>query len=374
MKLTVDLSILLNAVEKMRAGNISFALTGEVTPIEPIDAQLGAGLEVDLADVEFNTGLASYKGRQVLLYIKDHGIRVGRALEDGSDGNKFHIADCKTLGEMKKKGRFDRYVVTNDLSGMFSIAGEDKDTRQHIDGKTELNVCKLCLQHLNYQGYQNKSKAVIFKTFNLADFFDTYSSFFKIEPSGIADSANVGYSNDWSEISKTLKKKKLYICQQCTLDLSLQQRLLHVHHINGVKNDNNQSNLKVLCADCHRKQPDHAHMFIKHLDSKLINQLRREQGIVANTNWTEIYNLVDPAMLGVVNLLEKYQVPLPGVAEEVQDKNQAVVTELELAWPQRRIGIAIDKESAKLATRQGWKVWSMRHALVHINELAASLR
>ena len=374
MKLTVDLSVLLSAVQKMGAGNISFELADKVIPIQPIDAQLGAGLEVDLDDIEFETGLASYKGRQVLLYIKDHGGRVGKALEDGGRGNRFHIADCQTLSEMKAKGRFDRYVVTNDLSGVFSIAGEDWDTKQHMEGKTELNVCRNCLKHLNYQGYQNKPKGPIFKAFNLADFFDTYSSFFKIEPSGVADSKNIGYSNNWSEISKTLKKQKYYICQQCTLDLSLQQRLLHVHHINGVKNDNTSSNLKVLCADCHRKQPDHVHLFIKHLDSQLINRLRREQGIVAKTNWQEVYELADPAMHGVVGLLEKYQVPLPGVGEGVQAANKAVVTELELAWPQKRIGIAIDKESAKLATKHGWKVWSMHNALTQINELATSLR
>jgi len=374
MKLSVDLSVLLDAVQKMGASNISFELAGEVIPIQPIDAQLGAGLEVDLADIDFETGLASYQGRQVLLYIKDHGGRVGKALDDGGRGNRFHIADCQTLGEMKSKGRFDRYVVTNDLTGMFNIAGEDWDTNEYMEGQTDLKVCRNCLRHLNYQSYQTKAKGPIFKAFNLADFFDTYSSFFKIEPSGVADSKNVGYSSDWSELSKKLKKKKAYICQQCTLDLSLQQRLLHVHHINGVKNDNTSSNLKVLCADCHRKQPDHAHLFIKHLDTMLINKLRREQEIVAKTSWNDIFDLADPAIHGVAGLLEKHKVPLPNIGEAVRTDNQEVVTELELAWPQKRIGIAIDKESAKIAIKQGWKVWSMRRALMEINELASNLR
>jgi hypothetical protein len=36
--------------------------------------------------------------------------------------------------------------------------------------------------------------------------------------------------------------------------------LLHVHHINGVKSDNSEMNLRVLCQYCHGEQPNHEHM------------------------------------------------------------------------------------------------------------------
>jgi hypothetical protein len=374
MELNVDLSLLLSAVKTMGAEGIRFDVSHETKPIEPIDTELGEGLEVNFEDIEFDSGLASYQGRQVLLYIKDHGGRVLEALEDGSKGKKFHISDCVTLGEMRYKGRFDRYVVTNNLDGAFKISGKDRDSGVEYNGETSLLVCKNCLKYLNYRGYQTKSKGPIFKDFKLADFFDTYSSYFKYMPSGIADSRSVGYTDDWADISKKVKERFKYKCQQCGLNLLKNKTLLHTHHINGVKHDNSLSNLTPLCADCHRKQPDHQHLFIKHQDTKSINHLRHQQGLVVNDSWQDIYNLADPALHGVVDLLEMYKLPLPDIGKEIKDTNQKIIAELGLAWPVKKIGIAIEKESAIVANENGWHVYSMRDALTGIEELAKLLR
>ncbi|KGJ97947.1 HNH endonuclease [Colwellia psychrerythraea] len=373
MRLTVDLSSLQQAVKAMGAERIDFELSSELTPIEPIDTQLGEGLEVNLEEIEFETGLASYQGRQVLLYIRDHGGRVSTALNDGSKGNKYHIADCGTLAEMRAKGRFDRYVVTNKLSGQFHISGDDWETNQHTEGEANLKVCKNCLAHLNYQGYKNKVRGPIFNAFDLTDFFDTYSSFFKFMPSGAANK-NIGYSKDWDVLSRKTREKFNYQCQQCALDLNQHKRLLHVHHINGVKSDNSSSNLTPLCCDCHRKQPLHQHMFIKHEDSKRISQLRRSQGLNINKSWQDVYDHADPGMHGVIGLLEKYYVSLPEVGEDIKNNKQYTVAGLELAWPLKKVGIAIDKPEAIAATKQGWKIYSMRHALSQIEQLVSSLR
>ena len=103
-------------------------------------------------------------------------------------------------------------------------------------------------------------------------------------------------------------------------------------------------------------------MFIKHSDTKLVAQLRNTQGLNVKENWQ------------VIDLLEKYHVSLPEVGEEIENNKQEVVAELELAWPLKKIGIAIDKPEAIAATKQGWKVYSMRHALSEIEQLAGSLR
>ena len=153
MKLEVDLKLLLSAVKKMGAADKEFVMAKEFTSIKPIDRQLGEGkLEVSFPEIEFETGLASYHGRQILLYIKDHSYnnKIYSVLKDGSKGNKFHVAYCKMLEEMKSKGRIDRYIVTNRLDSLFAVSGEDKDTKEIIEGETSLNVCQFCLEKINY--------------------------------------------------------------------------------------------------------------------------------------------------------------------------------------------------------------------------------
>lgn len=380
MKLTVDFSLLHNAVKRMGAASIDFELSNDLIPIEPIDAQLSAGLEVDFNDIVFDTGLASYEGRQVLLYIKDHSYnnKIYSVLEDGSKGNKYHVADCEMLERMRQRGRFDRYVVTNRLDGVFPVSGNDSGRNKLIEGETNLNVCQYCLEGINYRKFSSLRRGgprrAFVQQFNLADFFDTYSSFFKYMPSGVAGGQSSQYTNDWAVVSKKVRQQYNYQCQHCGLDLQEHKQLLHVHHINGVKSDNSAGNLTPLCCDCHRKQPDHQHMFVKHEDTKMIAQLRKFQGLNIKESWEDVYELADPGMHGVIDLLEKYHVPYPEIAERIQNSSNETVAELELAWPLKKVGVAVDKSDAIAATKLGWKVYSMRHALVEIDDLAHRLR
>ncbi|MFD1383511.1 HNH endonuclease [Rhodanobacter aciditrophus] len=380
MKLDVDFSLLEQAVVTMGAETVEIQLDDEIIPIEPIDKQLDEGIEVNFEDIDFVTGLASYQGRQVLLYIKDHsyGNKFHSALQEGAKGNKFHIADCKTLEKMRRNGRFDRYVVTNKVDGIFKISGHDKRTNEQIEGEANLNVCQDCLENINYKKFASLSKGSARREFvdqfSLADFFDTYSSFFKFMPSGLAEKLTSGYTKDWDQISRNIREKYNYQCQQCGLDLNFNKSLLHVHHVNGVKSDNREDNLRSLCCDCHRKQPNHNHMFVSHEQTQQINHLRQEQGITTKESWKSVYELADPGMHGVIDLLERYQVHFPEVGEELQDERGRVVAKLELAWPLRKVGVAVDKADAVAAAKLGWKVYSMRHALIQIDELVPRLR
>src|SRR5690606_8629747 len=117
------------------------------------------------------------------------------------------------------------------------------------------------------------------------------------------------------------------------------KRLLHTHHINGVKHDNSASNLICLCADCHRKEPFHGHMYIKHTDMQTINRLRAEQGILMSKTWTAVKQHVDPALHGVLHLAQKKLNNPPSVGHVIIDTASRNPVELDLAWPEHRLGI-----------------------------------
>ena len=380
MKLSIDFSDLTTAVSKMGAMDVEFTIKQNYVPRDPIDIQLGDGFEVDFTDIQFETGLASYEGRQVLLYIKDHnyGNKFEQAIENGKYGNKYHVADCTKLEEMRKKGRLERYVVTNKLDGLFKISRGANEHREYQEGEAKLQICQFCLDTINYQGFKNTPRGLkrqsFVASFNLSDFFDTYSSFFKFMPSGIADNHKESYSDDRQQVSNSIKEKHHYTCQQCGVDLKGNKRLLQTHHKNGVKADNTDANLTPLCADCHRKQPLHTHLFVSHKDTQSINKLRQEQGLNTKENWRDIYQLADPGMFGVIDMLETYKLPMPEVGLEVTNEAHEVVSELELAWPMKKVGVAVDKDSAIAATKVGWKVYSMRHALTKFDELSTKVR
>jgi hypothetical protein len=247
--LNVDFERLYAAVRRMGADSVDpdLVVRRGVTKIDPIDIQLEEGIEVDLSEVSVtDNGLFIYKGRQVLLYIQDHGRRVQDALDDGDSGRRFHVAYCRTLEDMRSKGRYERYVATNDLSGEFYIAGYDYDSREPINGKTRLKVCKNCLSKLEYWR-AGRTRDQIVAEFDLEAFFDTYKSFFPHMPRRRAGEFDGQYTADWGEVARRYKETKNFTCESCHLDLRNALSLLHVHHINGVKTNNSPANLKALC-------------------------------------------------------------------------------------------------------------------------------
>ena len=284
MYLNVDFERLYAAVRRMGADSVDpdLVVRRKTAKIDPIDIQLEEGIEVDLSEVGVtDNGLFIYRGRQVLLYIQDHGAGVQDALDNGDSGRKFHVAYCRTLEDMRGRGRYERYVATNDLNGEFYITGYDHDTRERIDGKTRLKVCKNCLGKLDYQQYRRaalRTRDQIVAAFDLEVFFDAYKSFFPHMPRRRAGEFDGQYTADWGEVARRYKETKNFICESCRLDLRNALHLLHVHHINGVKTNNSPANLKALCIQCHSQEPDHSHITVSAENAQRIAELRWEQG------------------------------------------------------------------------------------------------
>jgi hypothetical protein len=70
------------------------------------------------------------------------------------------------------------------------------------------------------------------------------------------------YTEDFEKVSARLKAEVHYCCEQCGSDLSHPslRRYLHAHHVSARRYDNRRENLKVLCVECHARQPAHGHM------------------------------------------------------------------------------------------------------------------
>lgn len=366
----VDFNGLKAAVQKMGADPVDFSVRTQTAPITPIGIELERGIVLDdLSEVDASNGLLAYKGHQILLYIQDQGSAIQQVLHDGSKGRRFHLADCKTLKDMRERGRFERYVVTQNLDGEFPVSGVDWKTKELVEGTANLWVCQNCLKELNYKGAANGKTYQIAKDFDIEEFFSTYSSFFPHLPRRRAGRHEEdGYTPDWPQVAAHYKASQDFNCESCGVNLSGQKNLLHVHHKNGVKGDNRHSNLQALCACCHRDQPQHGWMFVSHKDTQSITRLRREQGLLQPESWDNVFKYCDPGLQGLLDAVQPLCRKPPEVGVDVQDASHAVVAELELAWPETRVGIAISEQDRDAACKAGWRVWSMIEAVQKAQE------
>lgn len=359
MKLKYDFSALWKIAEKIGAAPVSFSLKNHV-PISPIEIQLEEGIEVQLENLENISGFLAYEGRQVLLYIPDQGRKIQEVLNGNRDvGKKFHVAHCKALDDMKNAGRFERYVATTNTSGLFNLTGSTNSTHE-ISGRAGLYVCQFCLNLLNYKQARVKQSArQIRETFDLSEFFQTYSSCFRYLPSKthvVARGQSV-YSPNWSEISKNLRAKNDWICSECGVNMQNHKNLLHVHHINGNKGDNFSSNLKVLCKACHRTQPLHDSLNVTSEEMRIINSLRRANHFF-NGTWEQALRYADPAYRGVLGLAQAAGWQPPEIQYPL-DSNQL---SLDIAWPEKRVGIALDL-TGSFKSSLSWKIIDLATAL-----------
>ncbi len=198
-------------------------------------------------------GTLEYRGRKVVVYIRDQRVQY--------QPYKYHVADCKTLTEMRENDRYHRYVVSNRTDGTFTVNSYDQGQIVAKDAQTELSICRYCLNHLNYNGYakgNGQTRTTIYNTFELDEFFRKYPSQITYEPTHTNVTAPADeYTANWENISRRYREITNWRCEKCHVSLHDKREYLHVHHKDGNKNNNGRDNLQALCIDCHATLHDH---------------------------------------------------------------------------------------------------------------------
>lgn len=172
---------------------------------------------------------------QVFLYKKDYHLkRYGKP--------RFHICKCRTIDSFITSGGFDDLyraansepVTVKDLDGVDINNNEKK-----ISGLPLCRNCEKIIMQINIK--------------NSTDFVELLQSANNVEVDLF------GYTRDWESISQAYREKHNYVCEHCGLEItdSYDRQYIHVHHKDGNKLNNQESNLQCLCLHCHAHVDDH---------------------------------------------------------------------------------------------------------------------
>lgn len=169
--------------------------------------------------VDFGKGIR----QKVFLYKKEYHI--------SGYGKKprYHVKECRT---------FQKYPLKEyRLANTESVIVWDMDIGKNVK-VSELPLCKNCLELLKAENANCTPP-------------QTSKEFEKVLKDENTDLK--GYLPKWSKISKEYREKQNYTCEICGFhaDNKIDKQFIQVHHKDGDKKNNEESNLQCLCIECH---------------------------------------------------------------------------------------------------------------------------
>ena len=154
---------------------------------------------------------------------------------------KIHTQKCDTIQRFLSKGTFKaRYLWSN--SRVVTYRDRDIPSKEYKDCR--LSICGHCKKMEGYSTIKTSEQ-----------FFKKFTKDLKITKPKSEKTDIFGYSFGWEKISKRYREKHNYTCEQCKVSVEdrFDRKYIHVHHVDNNKQNNNSSNLKCLCIDCHSK-------------------------------------------------------------------------------------------------------------------------
>lgn len=218
-------------------------------------------VEIELDEIDTKDGVFEYKGKKVIVYIRDQYSKYY------SKGYKFHLTKCNTISKAFQNRRNSRYVVSLRTDGQFKINLLEDNIIIKKDLIEPMNVCKNCLKQINYKKYSvndYKKQSSIYQNFDLVEYFNQFNQ--SELKTGLFRNANNAplnvYNKDFNHKSKTVRENRNYKCKDCGINMSKNEhrKFAHVHHRDGDKSNDTLSNLEVLCIECHSNQPGHGRL------------------------------------------------------------------------------------------------------------------
>ena len=223
------------------------------TPVTPDDVVFAGAGAVYFTGDDGSNGIffKDKKGveHQVFMYKRDYHLeRYGKP--------RIHLCQCDTINDFISRGSFEQHYRYANTDEVPVIDMDNDDEEVMID---DLPLCKQCRKLLNNPALSPDSTS-----FDFVEILKAAGDASNHPSQQIQDVDMFGYVKDWEKISKAYRQKQNFTCENCGYHApsEMSKRFLQVHHKDGDKLNNHESNLQCLCICCHANVDDtHLHNF-----------------------------------------------------------------------------------------------------------------